>query len=215
MKIKILLAFEQKNMREGLRGLLEKYDEFDVAAEADSGESTIALAAEFKPDIVVMDTAIPGLDGIEATRRIIAEAPDAKVIALTMSLERRSAVAMLKAGTSGYLLKERAFDELVDAIHEVVAGSTYLSPPVISMVIGEYVHKELSEETSLFAILTPRELEVLKLVAEGRSTLQIAADIDISTKTVDTHRQHIMDKLNIRGIADLTRYAIREGITHL
>jgi len=215
MKIKILLAFEQKNMREGLRGLLEKYDEFDVAAEADSGESTIALAAEFKPDIVVMDTAIPGLDGIEATRRIIAEAPDAKVIALTMSLERRSAVAMLKAGTSGYLLKERAFDELVDAIHEVVAGSTYLSPPVISMVIGEYVHKELSEETSLFAILTPREREVLKLVAEGRSTLQIAADIDISTKTVDTHRQHIMDKLNIRGIADLTRYAIREGITHL
>jgi len=215
MKIKILLAFEQKNMREGLRGLLEKYDEFDVAAEADSGESTIALAAEFKPDIVVMDTTIPGLDGIEATRRIIAEAPDAKVIALTMSLERRSAVAMLKAGTSGYLLKERAFDELVDAIHEVVAGSTYLSPPVISMVIGEYVHKELSEETSLFAILTPREREVLKLVAEGRSTLQIAADIDISTKTVDTHRQHIMDKLNIRGIADLTRYAIREGITHL
>jgi DNA-binding NarL/FixJ family response regulator len=215
MKIKILLAYEQKKMREGLRSLLEKYAEFHVAAEADNGESTIALAAEFNPDVVVMDTAMPGLDGIEATRRIIAEAPRAKVIALTMNLERRDAVEMLKAGTSGYLLKKSAFDELVDAIREVVAGNTYLSPPVISMVIGEYVHKELSEETSLFAILTPREREVLKLVAEGRSTLQIAADIDISAKTVDTHRQHIMDKLNIRGIADLTRYAIREGISVL
>ena len=215
MKIKILLAFEQKNMREGLRSLLEKYNEFDVAAEADSGESTITLAGEFKPDVVVMDTAMPGLDAIEATRRIIVEAPGAKVIALSLTLERRSAVAMLKAGTSGYLLKERAFEELVVAIHEVVAGNTYLSPPVIKMVIGEYLHKELSEETSLFSILTPREREVLKLVAEGRSTAQIAADIDISPKTVDTHRQHIMDKLNIRGIADLTRYAIREGITPL
>jgi len=215
MKIKILLAFEQKNMRKGLRSLLEKYDEFDVAAETDSCESMLTLTGEFKPDVVVMDDDMPCLNGIETTRRIIAEAPDAKVIALSMNLERRSAVAMLKAGTSGYLVKERAFEELVEAIHEVVAGNTYLSPPVIKMVIGEYLHKELSEETSLFSILTSREREVLKLVAEGRSTVQIAADIDISPKTVDTHRQHIMDKLNIRGIADLTRYAIREGITPL
>jgi len=215
MKIRILIAFEQKKMREGLRSLLEKYNEFDVAAEAASGEVTIALAAAYKPDVVVMDMAMPDLDGIEATRRVIAGAPGAKVIALTMSLERRSAVAMLKAGTSGFLLQESAFEELVDAIHEVVAGNIYLSPPVISLVIGEYVHKELREETPLFSVLTPREREVLKLVAEGRSTAQIAADIDISVKTVDTHRQHIMDKLNIRGIADLTRYAIREGISPL
>ncbi|HXE97903.1 MAG TPA: response regulator transcription factor [Dongiaceae bacterium] len=215
MKIKILLAFEQKKMREGLRSLLEKFDEFEVAAEADSGESTIALTGEHKPDVVVMDIAMPGLDGTEATRRIIAKAPDAKVIALTMNLERRSAVEMLKAGTSGYVLKERAFEELVDAIREVVSGSTYLSPPVVKMVIGEYVHKQLSEEAPLFSVLTPREQAVLKHVAEGRSTPQIAADMDISTKTVDTHRQHIMDKLNIRGIADLTRYAIREGISLL
>lgn len=215
MKIKILLAFEQQKMREGLRSLLEKYDEFEVAAEADSCESTVALTAEYKPDVVVMDTAMPGLNGIEATCRIIAKAPDAKIIALTMNLERRSAVEMLKAGTSGYVLKERAFEELVDAIREVVSGSTYLSPPVIKMVIGEYVHKQLREEAPLFSVLTPREREILKLVAEGRSTPQIAADMDISTKTVDTHRQHIMDKLNIRGIADLTRYAIREGISPL
>jgi len=215
MQIKILLAFKQINMREGLRSLLEKYDEFDVAAEADSGESTVALAGEYKPDVVVMDMAMPDLNGSEATRRIIAQAPGAKVIALTMNLERRSAVEMLKAGTSGYMLKKTAFEELVDAIHEVIAGNTYLSPPVLSMVIGEYVHKELSSETSLFSILTLREREVLKLVAEGRSTPQIAAGMGISTKTVDTHRQHVMDKLNIRGIADLTRYAIREGITPL
>ena len=215
MRIKILLAFEQKKMRDGLRSLLEKYDEFDVAAETDSGEHAVVLACEHKPDVVIVDLAMPGLNGIEATRRIIAEAPGAKVIALTMNLERRAMVEMLKAGTSGYLLKKSAFEELVDAIHEVVAGNTYLSPPVIGMVIGEYVHKELSEETSLFSILTPREREVLKLVAEGRSTAQIAAGMGISAKTVDTHRQHIMDKLNIRGIADLTRYAIREGITPL
>lgn len=215
MKIKILLAFEQKKMREGLRTLLEKYGEFEVAAEADSCESTVALTAEYKPDVVVIDTAMPGLNSIEATCRIIAQAPDAKVIALTMNLERRSAVEMLKAGTSGYVLKERAFEELVDAIREVVSGNTYLSPPVIKMVIGEYVHKQLSEEAPLFSILTPRERAVLKHVSEGRSTPQIAVDMNISTKTVDTHRQHIMDKLNIRGIADLTRYAIREGISPL
>lgn len=202
-------------MREGLRGLLEKYDEFVVAAEADSGESTVSLTGEYKPDVVVMDTAMPGLDGIEATRLVIAKAPGAKVIALTMNLARRSVVEMLKAGTSGYVMKESAFEELVDAIREVVSGNTYLSPPVIGMVLGEYVHKELREETSLFSVLTPREREVLKLVAEGRTTAQIAADLDISSKTIDTHRQHIMDKLNIRGISDLTRYAIREGISPL
>lgn len=213
MKIKLLLAFKQKKMREGLRSLLEKYDEFEVTAWADNGANTVALTGEHKPDVVIMDTALPGLDGIEATRRIIAKAPGAKVIALTMSLEKCSVVEMLKAGTSGYVLMESAFEELVDAIHEVVSGSTYLSTPVIKMVLGEYVHKQLGEKVTIFSILTPREREVLKLVAEGRSTAQIATDIDISMKTVDTHRQHIMDKLNIRGIADLTRYAIREGIS--
>lgn len=215
MKIKILLAFKQKKMREGLRSLLEKFDEFEVAAEADSGESTVVLAGEHKPDVVIMDTTMPDLNGIQATSRIIAKAPGAKVIALTMDLERRSVVQMLKAGTSGYVMKERAFEELVDAIREVAAGNTYLSPPAFRMVVGEYVHKHLSEETIVFSILTPREREVLKHIAEGRSTLQIAADMDISIKTVDTHRQHVMDKLNIRGIADLTRYAIREGISPL
>ena len=215
MQQKILLAFKEKKMREGLRSLLKEYDEFDVAAEADSCESTVALTLEYNPDVVIMDVAMPGLCSIEATRLIIDKAPGAKVIALTMDLERRSAVEMLKAGTSGYVLKESAFEELVDAIREVVSGNTYLSPPVIKMIIGEYVHKQLGEENTIFSVLTPREREILKLVAEGRSTAQIAADMDISTKTVDTHRQHIMDKLNIRGIADLTRYAIREGISPL
>jgi DNA-binding NarL/FixJ family response regulator len=215
MKIKTLLAFKQKKMREGLITLLEKYDEFKVTAEADSGENTVALTGEYKPDVVVMDTALPGLNGIETTRRIIAKVPGAKVIALTTDLEKRSVVEMLKAGTSGYMLKERAFEELVDAIREVVSGNIYLSPPVISLVLGEYVQQQLSKETTIFSVLTPRERDVLKLVAEGRSTAQIATDLNICTKTVDTHRQHIMDKLNIRGIADLTRYAIREGISPL
>ena len=215
MKIRTLLAFKQKKMREGLITLLEKYDEFKVTAEADSGENTVALTGEYKPDVVVMDTALPGLNGIETTRRIIAKAPGAKVIALTTDLEKRSVVEMLKAGTSGYMLKARVFEELVDAIREVVSGNIYLSPPVIGLVLGEYVQQQLSKETTIFSVLTPRERDVLKLVAEGRSTAQIATGLDISIKTVDTHRQHIMDKLNIRGIADLTRYAIREGITPL
>ncbi|MDD2308124.1 MAG: response regulator transcription factor [Desulfuromonadaceae bacterium] len=215
MKIKILLAFKQKKMREGLRSLLGKYDEFEVAAEADTGDETVALTGEHKPDVVVMDTALPGLDGIEATRRIISKAPGAKVIALSMNMERCSTVKMLKAGTSGYVLKEKAFEELVDAIREVISGNIYLSPPVISLVLGEYVQKQLREGTTIFSVLTPRERCVLKLVAEGRSTPQIAADLSICAKTVDKHRQHIMDKLNIRGIADLTRYAIREGISPL
>jgi len=116
--------------------------------------------------------------------------------------------------TISYLLKESAHEELVDAIREVVAGNIYMSPTVVGLVLGEYVHKQLSEENTIFAILTPREREVLKLIAEGRSTGQIALDMGISTNTVDTHRQHLMDKLDIRGIADLTRHAIREGIIH-
>jgi DNA-binding NarL/FixJ family response regulator len=214
MYIRILLADDHKILREGLRSLLEKYEEFDVVAEADNGGNAVKLASIYKPDVVVMDVAMPGLNGIEATRRIISEAPDAKVIALTMHSERRYVVEMLNAGASGYLLKERAFEELVDAIREVVAGNIYMSPPVVGLVLGEYVHKQLSEENTIFSILTPREREVLQLIAEGRSTTQIALDMGISTNTVDTHRQHLMDKLNIRGIADLTRYAIREGIIH-
>lgn len=214
MQIKILLADDSVNMREGLRRILEKYEEFDVTGEADSVESTVALVGKYKPDIVIMDTAMPGLKSIETTRQIINEVPDAKIIAMSMNLEKHSVVEMLKAGTSGYLLKDRACEELVDAIHEVVAGNIYMSPPVAGLVLGEYVHKQLSEETTIFSILTPREREVLQLIAEGRSTAQIALDLGISTYTVDTHRQHLMDKLNIRGIADLTRYAIREGIIH-
>lgn len=133
MQIKILLADEQKSMREGLRSLLEKYDEFDVAAEADSGESTVALASKYKPDVVVMDVAILDLNGIEATRRIIGKVPGAKVIAMAMNLEKHSVVEMLKAGTSGYLLKESAHEELVDAIREVVAGNIYMSPSVVGL----------------------------------------------------------------------------------
>jgi DNA-binding NarL/FixJ family response regulator len=213
VKIKILLADSQKDMREALRSLLEKYEEFDVACEAENGESAVALAHACKPDVVVMDVAMPDLSGTETANRIITKAPDAKVIALSMNLEKHTVMELLKAGTSGYLMKERACEELIDAIREVVAGNIYLSPSVVGLVLGEYVHRQLSEQNSIFSILTPREREVLQHIAEGRSTAQIANDLDISTNTVETHRKHLMDKLNIWGIADLTRYAIRAGIT--
>jgi DNA-binding NarL/FixJ family response regulator len=215
MQIKILLSDDQKSMREGLRNILEKYDEFEVTAEADSTESTIALVGEHKPDVVVMDVGQPDLNSIEATNRIVAEVQDTKIIVLSLSLVRWHVMEMLKSGTSGYLLKNRVYEELVDAIREVIAGNTYLSTPVLAEVIREYVHKQLTEKTPVFSVLTPQEQEILQLIAEGRSTAQIAVSKGISTKTVETHRQHISSKLNIRGIANLTRYAIREGIADL
>ena len=216
MPIRILIVDDHTVMREGLRSLLERYPEFEVVAEAGGGESAVGLVGEFKPDIVIMDVAMRGLNGIEATRRIIAEAPAAKVIALTVHSERHTMEEMLKAGASGYLLKERAFEDLADAIREVAAGNSYLSDDVPGMASeGRYVHKRGAKDATDLSALTCREREVLQLIAEGRSTAQIAAALDISVKTVDTHRQHIMDKLNIRGIAELTRYAIREGITRL
>lgn len=215
MQIKILLSDNQKSMRQLLRNILEKYHEFDVTAEADSTESTLALVGEHKPDVVVIDIGQPDMDRIEATSQIAAVDPGAKVIVLSLSYERRHVVGMLQSGTSGYLLKESAYEELVDAIREVIAGNIYLSPPVLGEVIGEYVHKQLTEKTPVFSVLTPQEQEILQLIAEGRSTAQIATSKGISTKTVETHRQHISSKLNIRGIANLTRYAIREGIADL
>jgi len=215
MTVRILLVDDHKIMREGLRSLLENHDEFEVVADTECSTNAIDLASKLKPDIVIMDIVLHGQNGIEATRRIIAKTQGVKVIALSMHADRRYVMEMLKAGASGYLLKERAFEELAAGIREVVAGGTYLSPRISDMVIGEYVHQQLDEKTPVFAILSPREREVLQLIAEGRSTAQIAATLNISTKTVETHRQHIMDKLNIRGIADLTRYAIREGIAHL
>lgn len=215
MKIRILLADDHKIIREGLKALIEKQPDMEVAAEAQDGLSTVKLAQKILPQIIIMDIGMPEMNGIDATRHIVSEKRDVKIIALSMHSDRRFVLEMLKAGASGYLLKDSAFEELVTAIHTVMANQPYLSPKITDIVVKEYLHNLPKNDSNVFNILTGREREVLQLLAEGKSTKQIALTLNLSVKTVETHRQQIMDKLEIRSVAELTKYAIREGITSL
>lgn len=215
MTIRILLADDHKIMREGLRALLERDLDFQVEAEAENGVEAVQLARKLKPHIVIMDIGMPGLNGIEATRQVTAELPATKVIALSMHSDKRFVIEMLKAGVSGYLLKDSASEELASAIRTVLSGTPYLSPKITGVVLKDYLSALTKTEPSAFTLLTSREREVLQLIAEGRSTKEIAATLFVSVKTVETHRQQIMDKLNLRSVAELTKYAVREGLTSL
>jgi len=215
MNIKILLADDHKLLRQGLRSLIEEQPDMDVIAEAEDGRSIIKLAAKLRPDIVVMDISMPGLNGIEATRQITAKDAGVKVLALSMHADRLFIVEMLAAGASGYLLKDCAFEDLIRAIHVLVEGRTYLSPKISDMVVNDYARRIPKTKLSGLSILTAREREALQLMAEGRSTREIAGILRLSVKTVETYRQQIMDKLDIHNIAELTKFAIREGLTSL
>ena len=215
MAIKILIADDHQILRQGLRTLLEKEPDLEVVAEADNGRSTVRLARESHPEVIIMDVAMPDMNGIEATRQIISEMPKVKVIALSMYADRRFVANMLKAGASGYLLKDCASEELVRAIRVVLTHKTFLSPGVADIVVKDYVQAPLGREASVFSILSNREREVLQLMAEGRSTNQIAECLHVSVKTVETHRQQMMQKLKMHSVAELTKYAIREGLTTL
>jgi DNA-binding NarL/FixJ family response regulator len=202
-------------MREGLRTLIEKQPGMKVVAAAENGRTAVQLAQKLLPEVVVMDIGMPDLNGIEATRQILADNPEVKVVALSMHSAKRFVAEMLKAGASGYLLKDCAFEELALAIRTVIANKVYVSPGINDMIIKEYVNSLSETEVSATSILTPREREVLQLLAEGKTTKQIAASLKVSVKTVETYRQQIMHKLNLHSIAELTKYAIREGITSL
>jgi DNA-binding NarL/FixJ family response regulator len=215
MSIKILLTDDHAIIRQGLRSLLEKQPDIEVVAEAEDGRQAFELVRKLLPDIVVMDVSMPNLNGIEATRHIHREFPAVKVIALSMHSNRRFVGDMLKAGAAGYILKEGLFDELVQAIHAIENGDIYLSPRVTGVVVDDYVNRLSRTGDSLLATLTSREREVLQLVAEGKSTKQIASDLHVSIKTIEANRRQIMDKLDIHSIAELTKYAIREGLTTL
>jgi len=213
VSVKILLADDHKIVRDGLRALIEGQPGMEVAGEAENGRAAVRLARDLSPDAVVMDVAMPDLNGIEATRQIVAEGAGARVIALSMHSDRRFVAEMLKAGASGYLLKDCAFEELTQAIQVVMGGQTYLSPGIASVVVEDYVRH--AGEGADAVGLTAREREVLQLLAEGRSTKQIASRLHVSAKTVETHRQRLMEKLNLHSIADLTKYAVRAGLTSL
>jgi len=214
MTIHIVLADDHAMMREGLKSLLGKETDLSVVGEADNGKDTIELAKKAGAHIVVMDVAMPDLNGIEATRQLLKVNPTIKVVALSGHANREFVREMLKAGASAYVLKSRAYEELVRAIREVMKGKKYLSADVARGVVDEYV--EISSSMSAdpaFVVLTDREREALQLIAEGKSTKEVADSLNVSVKTVETHRRNIMEKLNLRSVAELTKYAIREGIT--
>ena len=212
MIIKIIVADDHKIVRQGLRTLLEAEPDMNVVGEADNGRATLRLVQELKPQVVIMDISMPGLNGIEATRQILVESPEVKVVALSMHSDSLFVLNMLKAGASGYLLKDCALEELVKAIRTVVAQKTYLSPGVSDIVIKDFVSGWSSPGSSAFSVLTAREREVLQLIVEGKKSSEIADCLCVSVKTVETHRSQLMSKLKIKNIADLVKYAIREGI---
>jgi DNA-binding NarL/FixJ family response regulator len=215
MHTRILLADDHRIIREGLRALLQKQPDMEVVEEAQDGNAAVRLTEKLRPDIVIMDIGMPDLNGIEATHQIVARVKSAKVIALSMHSDKRFVVEMLKAGASGYLLKDCAFEELVDAIRSVCAGSIYLSHRVTGVVVDEYLHSGSGGGSTAYSLLTAREREVLQLLAEGNTTKTIAYSLSVSTKTVEAHRKQIMKKLDVTSIAELTKYAIREGLTSL
>ncbi len=215
MAIHILIANDHQIVRQGLRCLLEKEPGMKVVGEADDGLKTVALARKLTPHVVIMDVNLPNLNGIEAARQILADYPAIKIIVFSKHADRYQILNMLKAGACGYLLKDSPFEELVKAIRFVMDSKTYLSPGVTDVVVKDYVGSVLPFDQTDLIQLTAREREVLQLVARGKSTKQIAGFMQISVKTVETHRQKIMQKLGTHSVADLTKYALREGLTSL
>ena len=215
-KIRILIVDDHQILREGLKALLAKEPDMEVVAEAEEGREALELARRLEPQVVILDITLPGLNGIELTRQILAENAEARVVALSIHTEQTYVSEMLSAGARAYLPKDTAFSELAKAVHAVVEGQVYLAPSVTGNLVKDYLYK-ISEGTSrpISHKLSPREREVLQLLAEGMSAKEIAAFLHISRKTVESHRRRIMDKLGIQNIAQLTKFAIREGLTTL
>jgi len=215
MTIKVLLADDHKIMREGLKALLDDVAEIEVIGVAGNGREALQQTTELRPDVVVMDLNMPEMDGIEATRQLLAADPGAKVLILSMVLDRSCILECLKAGAKGYLVKDCAAEELQSAIQALAAGESFLCTKVAQVVISDYVQRSGEENVLTETILSKREQEVLRMIADGRNTKEIAFAFDCSVKTVEVHRTNIMKKLDLYSIAELTKYALREGLTSI
>jgi two-component system response regulator NreC len=212
-KIRVLLADDHTILRAGLKMMLNAQPDIEVIGEASDGRQAIHEAQRLLPDVIIMDITMPECNGIEATRQVKRLQPDTRVLVLTMHENEEYLFQMLRAGASGYMLKEAADTELISAIRVVSSGRFYLSPSAQSMMVSDYLQRvRTGEERDSYSALTEREREILKLVAEGHTNNQIAERLFISPKTVDTHRTHIMDKLNLHSRAELVKYAIRRGL---
>jgi len=215
MATKIVLADDHRIMLEGLRTLIRSQPGMTVVGEAEDGQTAVELALKLLPDIAVMDITMPGLSGIDAASRITSESGNTKIIVLSMHADKMYVIKAFKAGVRGYLLKKSAFNELICAIQTVSDNGVYISSSIANIVIENFIRSLSSRRSLVSSILTDRESEVLKHIAEGKSTKEIALSLYVSAKTVETHRKKIMDKLEMHSTAALTKYAIREGLTSI
>ncbi|HUA58708.1 MAG TPA: response regulator transcription factor [Verrucomicrobiae bacterium] len=213
MPIRILLADDHTVVRDGLRALIEKQPDMAVVAEASDGRECVRLAEEQSPDIVMMDIAMPNMNGMEATRRVLAANPRCGVVILSMHQDESYVLGSLKAGAKGYLLKDSLRTEVVDAIRAVSHGRSFLTRKVARVLQEDYISRmEMRGVEDSYDLLTDREREVLQLVAEGRTNKEVANDLNISLTTVETHRTHILQKLGLHSVPELILYAVRKGI---
>jgi two-component system, NarL family, response regulator NreC len=215
MKTRVLIVDDHLIFREGLRSMIEKKPDIEVIGEAENGRKAIELTETLLPDVLIMDIVMPDINGVEATRQISGRHKNIKIIGLSMHEDGRFAAEMLKAGASGFLLKDSAFEELVDAINTVRTDGIYLSSKIKESMLKDYVGLLAKDSLSSFSTLSSREQEVLRLIAGGKSTKEIASQLGVSVKTVESHRLHIMGKLDTDNMADLVKYAIRAGLTSL
>ena len=215
MSIKILIADDHKMMRDGLKAMLDNERDLQVIAESETGIETIQKTKEFKPDIAILDVVMPELNGIETARVLSVEVPNTKIIALSMHSDRQFVIEMLRAGASGFVLKQAAFEELTNAIRTVSQGKTFLSSAIVDIVVQDYVRQFVKSESPAYRQITSRERQILQLLAEGNSTKEIGYMLNLSVKTIETHRLNIRNKLGIGSFAGLVKFAIREGITTL
>ena len=212
-KLRILLADDHIVMRTGLRALLERQPNLEVVGESENGRETVALAASLKPDVVVMDVGMPVLSGIEATQTIVTQNPTVAVVILSMHADESYVMRALKAGARGYLLKDSAAADLIGAIQAISQGKSFFSPKVSRILAEDYV-RVLKQKGAVdtYDLLTSREREILQLLAEGKTNKEVATALTISPYTVETHRSHILQKLNLHNSAELVLYAVRKGI---
>jgi len=209
MSTRILLADDHQMVREGIRSLLEKESDFEIVGEAEEGRKAVRLARKLHPDVVIMDITMPNLNGVDATRQIVGEYPDIKIIALSMHFSRIFVLNMLKAGALGYILKGDSSDELIDGVRTVSEGGAYFSPKA-SKTVTEVLANPLPN--SPLDILTPREREVFQLICEGKNTKQIALELHVSNKTIEAGRRKIMEKMDANSIPELVIIAIENGV---
>lgn len=213
-RVRVLLTEDHRLVRAGIRSLLEQMPEVEVVAEADNGRDALQFVKKLRPEIVLMDIAMPGMNGLEATRRLTSEFPFVSVLILSMHANAEYVIQALRAGARGYLIKGAAVEELIFAVRAVIRGEMYLSPSISGPVVSDYLHHLGTSELPIDR-LTPRQREVLQLVVEGKTTKEIAVTLEVGVKTVETHRAKLMESLDIHDIAGLIRYAIRSGLVAL